>query len=282
MLRLTLRFGLLAALLAAAMSVAGQTPACGLFAGWQQRGASRLFEGDNLFEYMDGNSEGYLVYGFVRMRGVTCTKAGDTLVFDISEFADAESAWGMFLANRDMQQPIEPIGTGAQTVPRKAIFAKDKYYVEFAAESDRDHTAELRDMAKIVEAGIGGSTSRPEPLAWFPPEGLAGGTARLAPESVLGIRLLKRGYVGQYGDAKAFVVTEASAEAARATLGQLKARFEGAAPAAVADEAFRVKDEYLGNICMFRKGRRVAGYANVPDGQDALALAGALAARIPE
>jgi hypothetical protein len=282
MLRLTLRFGLLAALLAAAMSVAGQTPACGLFAGWQQRGASRLFEGDNLFEYMDGNSEGYLVYGFVRMRGVTCTKAGDTLVFDISEFADAESAWGMFLANRDMQQPIEPIGTGAQTVPRKAIFAKDKYYVEFAAESDRDHTAELRDMAKIVEAGIGGSTSRPEPLAWFPPEGLAGGTARLAPESVLGIRLLKRGYVGQYGDAKAFVVTEASAEAARATLGQLKARFEGAAPAAVADEAFRVKDEYLGNICMFRKGRRVAGYANVPDGQDAQALAQAFAARIPE
>jgi hypothetical protein len=279
---LKLRFGPLAALLAAMISVAGQTPDCGPFAGWQQRGASRLFEGDNLFEYMDGNSEGYLIYGFVRMRGVTCTKPGDTLVFDISEFADAESAWGMFLANRDVEKPIEPTGTGGQTVPRKAIFTKDRYYVELAAESDRDHTAELREMARIVEARIGGSTSRPEPLAWFPPEGLTGGTARLAPESVLGIRLLKRGYVGQYGDAKAFVVTEASAEAARTTLAQLKTRFEGAAPAAVGDEAFRVRDEYLGNICMFRKGRRVAGYANVPDGQDAPALARAFAARIPE
>jgi hypothetical protein len=279
---LTSRFGPLVALLAAAMSLAGQTPACGLFAGWQQRGASRLFEGDNLFEYMDGNSEGYLVYGFVRMRGVTCTNAGDTLVFDISEFADSESAWGMFLANRDVQKPIEPIGTGGQTVSRKAIFTKDKYYVELAAESDRDHTAELREMARIVEARIAGVTSRPEPLSWFPPEGLAGGTARLAPESVLGIRLLKRGYVGQYGDAKAFVVTEASAEAAKTTFDQLKTRFEGVAPAAVGDEAFRAKDDYLGNICMFRKGRRVAGYANVPDGQDALALARAFAARIPE
>ena len=55
-------------MLAAALSVAGQTPDCNLFAGWQQHGAARLFEGDNLFEYMDGNSEGYLVYGFVRPR----------------------------------------------------------------------------------------------------------------------------------------------------------------------------------------------------------------------
>jgi hypothetical protein len=269
-------------MLAAALSVAGQTPDCNLFAGWQQHGAARLFEGDNLFEYMDGNSEGYLVYGFVRMRGVTCTKTGDTLVFDISEFADAESAWGMFLANRDVEKPIDPIGTGGQTVPRKAIFAKDKYYVELAAETDRDHTAELQEMAKIVDARIAGSTSRPEPLAWFPQQGLTGGTARLAPESVLGIRLLKRGYVGQYGDAKAFVVTESSPETAQATFSQLKARFDGAQPAALADEAFRVKEEYLGNICMFRKGRRIAGYANVPDSEDALALAQAFAARIPE
>jgi len=275
-------FGLLPAALAAAASVIAQTPACSLFAGWQQRGDNRVFEGDNLFEYMDGNSEGYLVYGFVRMKGVTCTKAGDTLVFDISEFGDAESAWGMFLANRDIEKPVEPIGTGGQTVPRKTIFAKDKYFVELAAESDRDHTAELREMARIVESGIGGSTSRPEPLAWFPQEGLAGGTARLVPESVLGIRLLKRGYVGQYGGAKAFVVTEESAEAAKGTLGRLKSRFEGAAQATVGDEAFCVKDEYLGSLCMFRKGRHVGGYANVPDGQDASTLARALAARIPE
>ena len=268
--------------LAATICASAQTPDCSLFTGWQQRGNARTFEGDNLFEYMDGNSEGYLVYGFVRMHGVTCTKGDDTLVFDISEFADAESAWGMFLANRDIQKPIEPIGSGGQVVPRKATFAKDKYYVELAAEADRDHTAELKAMAGTVDAKIPGNTALPEPLAWFPKEGLAGGTARLAPESVLGIRALARGYVGQYGDAKAFVVTEASADAAKATLEKLRARFDGAAPAKVADDAFTVKDEYLGNICMFRKGRRIAGYANVPDNQNAVSLATAFASRIPE
>jgi len=268
--------------LAAVIAAVAQTPDCSLFSGWQQRGAARAFVGDNLFEYMDGNSEGYLLYGFVRMHGVACTKGDDALVFDISEFADAESAWGMFLANRDMQRPIEPIGTGGQTVPRKVTFAKDKYYIEIAAEADRDHTADLRDMAKLVDARIAGSTALPEPLSWFPKEGLVGGTARLAPESVLGLRVLTRGYVGQYGDAKAFVVSESSADAAKATFSKVKARFEGTAPAQVADEAFQVKDEYLGSICMFRKGRRVAGYANVPDGQDAAELARAFAARIPD
>ena len=277
-----MRAAVFVAVLGAACAARAQTPDCALFAGWQQHGAARLYEGDNLFEYMDGNSEGYLLYGFVRMHGVTCTKGDDTLVFDISEFADAESAWGMFLANRDVNLTIEPVGTGGQTVPRKAIFTKDKYYVELAAQADRDHTGELREMARIVEARIAGSTSRPEPLGWFPREGLNGGTARLVPESVLGIRALKRGYVGQYGEAKAFVVTEASVEAAKAVFARLETRFPGTAPAAVADQAFRVKDQYLGNICMFRKGRRLAGYANVPDGQDAEAMSRALATRIPD
>ena len=277
-----MRAAIFAVVLGAAIAARAQTPDCALFSGWRQHGAPRLYEGDNLFEYMDGNSEGYLLYGFVRMRGVTCTKGDDTLVFDISEFADAESAWGMFLANRDVNRAIEPIGTGGQTVPRKAIFTKDKYYVELAAQADRDHTAELRAMARIVDARITGATSRPEPLAWFPRQGLNGGTARLIPESVLGIRALKRGYVGQYGEAKAFVVTETSVDAAKATFARLQARFAENAPATVADQAFRVKDQYLGNICMFRKGRRLAGYANVPDGQDVEALSRELAARIPD
>jgi hypothetical protein len=38
---------------------------------------------------------------------------------------------------------------------------------------------------------------------------------------------------------------------------------------------------YLGRLCFFRKGRYIGGYANLAEGQDALAPASALAARIP-
>jgi hypothetical protein len=269
------------ALLAGALAAIGQTPDCRLFAGWQQTGNARHYEGQDLFEYMDGNSEGYFLYGFVRMDGVTCSRGADSVLLDISEFADPESAYGMFLANRDVKQAIDPIGTGGQLVPRKVFFAKDKYYVEITAPTETDHTSILRAMAAAVDTQIRGSTAKPEPLTWFPPENLTGGTARLAPESVLGIRALKRGYVGFYGEAKAFVVTEPSADAAKATLGKLRDRFQAARAAPVGEEAFQAKDQYLGNICMFRKGARIAGYANVPDGKDPLVLAQALSRRLP-
>ena len=66
-------------------------------------------------------------------------------------------------------------------------------------------------------------------------------------------------------------------------LRRLKARAKFAAntPATIGDEAFQASDQYLGKLCLFRKGRYVAGYGNLADGQDGVSLATALAARIP-
>jgi hypothetical protein len=256
-------------------------PDCRLVPGWEQHGPSRSFTADNLFEYMNGNAEGYLIYDFVGMKGVTCKSRSDTFVFDVSEMASAELAYGIFAANRDPRLPVEKIGMAAQVQPRRAIFAKDKYFVELAASPEKDHTAALRAFVIAMEKRIPGQTDLPAAVGWFPPEGLDAQSIRLAPQSVLGLRLLKRGYVAQYGFGKAFVVAESTPEAAAATLSKLRARFGDAQAASVADEAFQLADKYLGRLCFFRKGRYVAGFANVPDVKDAAAEARALAARIP-
>ena len=46
-------------------------------------------------------------------------------------------------------------------------------------------------------------------------------------------------------------------------------------------DAFQVTDKYLGRVCVARKGRYLAGYGNLADGQDAAALVKALASRLP-
>ena len=260
------------------LSLFAQKPDCGLLAGWQQHGPERVYEADTLFEYMDGNAEGYIIYGYVKLRGVTCEKPGDRVLIDVHEMAGPEAAWGIFAAIRAMDQPVEPIGTVGQISPRKATFVKDRYLVEIAAEADTDHAALLRQAAMALEKRIPGSTTPPLEIAWFPP---GAQSVRLVPESVLGIRLLKRGYVAQYAAGKAFLVPEANAGAAAATLAKLKARFGDTKPAAVGQEGAIARDKYLGAVAVFRKGRYVGGYANVPDGQDAAALAAALAANLP-
>lgn len=272
---------LYAAFVAAVLAAAAQMPNCEVGARWKQQGNARLYEGENLFEYMDGNSEGYFIYGFVAMRGVTCQRDGLTILIDISEMSDAESAYGIFSSNRDPQMKLEPIGMGGQIVPRKAIFAKGKYFVEIAAQTEGDHSTVLREVAKTLEARVPGETSTPEALKWFPAEGLTPESVRLMPQSVLGIRVLKRGYIAQYGAAKAFIVTEQSNDSAAATMQKLRERFGQTDSVSLADDAFQVTNQYLGRMCVFRKGRRVGGVANVPDAADPLALARALASKAP-
>jgi len=268
---------LTAAAVLAAFTLAGAEPSCNLVSGWSQSGRSRSYTADDLFEYMDGNSEGYLIYGFQKLQGVTCQKGEVTLVIDIFEMNDQDSAFGVFTANRDLRHPEQKIGMGGQIVPRHAIFAKGKFFVEIAANPEGDYTADLQQWTAALEKQVAGETTPPVMLSWFP-----GGqqSLRLVPESVLGLRLLKRGYVAQYDYGKGFVVLEASPEAAGATFQKFRARFADAQKATLADEAFQATDQYLGRIVAFRKGRFIGGYAVKAEGQDAAALAAKLAEKI--
>ncbi len=255
-----------------------QSPDCSLVPGWKQDGPARSFAADNLFEYMNGNAEGYLIYRFVKMNGVTCKRGGDTIVFDVSEMADHEMSYGLFAANRDSRLPVEKIGMSGQLANRRGIFAKDKYFVEVAGNPAPD--ADLRAFMTAMDRRLPGRTELPDAIGWFPEEKLDKNTIRLVPESVLGIRLLRRGYVAQYEKAKAFVVKEDSPEAAAQVMTKLRARIGAVEPAQLADEAFQANDKYLGRLAFFRKGRYIAGFSGVPEGQDPVALSAKLAGRI--
>jgi hypothetical protein len=194
--------------------------------------------------------------------------------------ADAESAYGVFTANLDPRLPVENVGMGGQITPGRALFCKDKYYIELAARPEKGQMAALQAFVREAVNRIPGRATPPAELSWFPTEKLA--SVRLIPESVLGLRLLKRGFVAHYEQGQAFVVIEQSPQSAAAVLSQLRQRFGEAVPAQVADEAFQADDQYLGGMCIFRKGRYIGGFANMPDPKDATTQAASLAAHIPE
>jgi hypothetical protein len=272
-------FWLACAVVVVPVASAADLASCSLVPGWRQDGALRHFTSDNLFEYMDGNAESYLTYGFTQMQGVTCKSGENTLVIDISEMVDADAAYGIFSSNRDPGHSLEKIGMGGQVMPRRGTFAKGNYYVEISATPDVDHTTVLTAFVVALEKRVEGSSTPPAALTWFPPEKLV--SARLIPESVLGVRLLKRGYVAQYDTGKAFLVLETSPQSAAAVMTKLRQRYPAAQAAQVADEALQVQDKYLGGVCFFRKGKYIAGYANMPDGASATTASAMLAARVP-
>jgi hypothetical protein len=261
-------------------SAFGQLPDCSAMSGWTQEGTERFFEPDNLFDYMNGNAEGYLLYQFLQMKGITCKCGEDTIVIDISEMSDPEYAYGIFSSNRDMRSDVQAIGMGGQILPRRATFAKDKYYVELAANPDKDHTPALRTYVGLIEKAIDGRTTPPAQIGWFPKEGLVPDSVRLVPESVLGIRLLKRGYVGQYDFGKGFLVEETDAAAAKQVMTKLRERLTEVVAATIGEEGFRENDRYLDGMVVFRKGRYIVGFANVKGGTDTTALAAGFAEQV--
>ena len=249
--------------------------------GWTQAGASRSFEPDTLFDYMNGNSEGYFAYGFVLMHGVTCVNAaGDQFVIDVSELGDPERAWGIFVANRDVRSPIErdrlrrPGPPPARHLRQGPLLRRDR------GEPRQGPPGALRAFVRHSPRGPGRGP-RPRRRLLVPARRLDPDSIRMVPESVLGLRLLKSGFVAQYAVGRAFVVPEATPEAARP-------RWRSCGPASRArcldglgDEAIAAQDQYLGRLVIFRKGARVAGVANVAADGDAAPLAKALAGRLP-
>jgi hypothetical protein len=273
---------LLAVLLAAGMARAQVSLDCHFAPGWEASGPARQYTAENLYDYKDGAADGYLSYGFARMSTIDCKSGADMLTIDVSEMNDADAAYGLFTANRDPRLPIAPIGMGGQIQPQSALFAKGKYYVEIVENADNpnaDHSAVMQAFAAGIEQRLQGRETAPEALQWFPKENLD--SIRLIPESVLGLKLLKRGYVARYKQGQAFVVMETTPASAAEVFKKLREHFDGAAPAQVADEAFLAKAPYLDGICVFRKGRFLAGYANLPDATQGAALSANLAARIP-
>ncbi len=277
-----MKLSLLAALLAAGVAAgAGIEPDCSAVAGWSQKGDVRTFVPDNLFDYMDGNAEGYILYGFRRMTGITCVSGENSIVIDISEMESPEMAYGIFAANRHPRHDVRKIGAQGQILPSRATFTKGRYYVELAAIGDRDQEDTLEAFAKKVEPMIPGTTDLPSALGWFPKGGLDPDSVRLIPRSVMGLRMLRHGYIASYEQGRAFIVPEDSADAAAVLMGKLRERLNETQAVEVADEAFTGEDRYLGRMCVARKGRYVAGFAALKSGADGAALTSALAARIP-
>ena len=176
------------------------------------RYASRSYTPDNLYEYRDGAAEGYLIFGFSHMQGIDC-KSRRLQLFPLTSLR-----WAMRTRHGECSPPTaipsflsHSLGMGGQVLPQSLLFARGRSFVEIVetdGDSAANQSAAIQAFATKMLPLLDGRETPPESIQWFSPDHRA--SVRLVPQSVLGLRVLRRGYVASYEQGQAFIVSEDS------------------------------------------------------------------------
>lgn len=240
--------------------------------GWTISEGPTSYDGESLFEYLNGGAPLYLKYGF---RSLTQTRyqLGDdpfaSVTLDIFDMGSELGAFGLY---RSILPPDpDTMEWGAEGYRSGTIAAawKGSVYVHAEADDDRPElVAGLDHAVGLAVAAIEGSVSLPPILEVFPREDLRAGSERYVAADLFGHAFLPGGFVAGYeidgGEVELFFSRMGSAAEAEEALGLLRAHEEkwgevGDDLDGPGEGGFRFTDPGLGSGLAVRSGTYVVG-----------------------
>ncbi len=145
--------------------------------GWKAAAEDRLFQGRQLYEYIDGGAELYISYGFKYLFSRTYTRPGQPgITLDLFDMGRSQDAFGVFSQSREKIE--RDAGQGSEYAAGQMIFWKDRYYISIMGQGE---TVELKkavfEMAGKISNDIPGEGPLPTIIERLPGKDLV-------PESV--------------------------------------------------------------------------------------------------
>jgi hypothetical protein len=189
--------------------------------GWRMATEPDFFDSENLWEYIDGQAEMYLDYGFQQVVTVDYISPDGTrsLAVEIYLMESPTHAFGLYAAERSPGESFIEIGVQGYIGENILNFWKGSYYVKltsFEVVPDLEET--LMTLAGVIAGNVKGRYGEPEFFACFPEENRVKMSERFIPKNFMGQPFLKNGYRVAYRDAEdgydVFLVqTDSAAEA---------------------------------------------------------------------
>ncbi len=214
-----------------------------------------FYNPDNLYEYMDGGADIFVLYGMKTMLHLDAKAGTVDVTLDVFDMGSPNAAFGMYAAERSPE--YEFIQMGAEGYRNTGIlnFVQGRYYIKLAGFGD-EADAVLDAWAKALSARIGSDTSLPSMLTHLPTEHRKAHSEQYIPNDPLGHRFLGPAYVASYEfnghESKLYVTIARNADDAHDRLKQLEAHFaktgECAAAPNVEAGAIRGKNSFEGSF----------------------------------
>jgi hypothetical protein len=157
------------------------------------------FEGDSLFNYINGAAEMYHKYGFAEVHVGRYRRDGGAITVDIYRFARPDFAFGMYSTIRPDDPDVVLLGAQGFTFGPVIIFAKPPYLVNVQTYDESIFTpSDVQAVAAAVDRKLAGTDKLPDTFALFPAAGRIPHSERIFAESFLGRGFLTDVYTVDY------------------------------------------------------------------------------------
>ncbi len=139
--------------------------------GWNTVGSPEVFNRDNLYDFVDGQADAFIVYGFERVLVQNYENAEGAMVsVEVWQLANSADAYGLFTISR-AGSPVD-IGQGGDSDPgRRLAFWQDRYLVQVRARQTLPDT-DLQMFAQAFSSILPSGGEVPELVGRLPSEGL--------------------------------------------------------------------------------------------------------------
>lgn len=140
--------------------------------GWKVAEQDRIYDRENLYEYIDGGAELYLSYRFHNVISRMYTAPGQPdILLDLFDMGNSQDAYGVFSHSRETEDRM--FGQGSQYTAGLLLFWKDRYFVSILAYPETDESKKaVFNLARHVNAAIEAEGPLPEILNLLPQESL--------------------------------------------------------------------------------------------------------------
>jgi hypothetical protein len=246
-------------------------------AGGVAQAAASFYGPDDLYRYMDGAADIFVLYGVRTLLHQEFRAQEVDVTVDVFDMGSPDTAFGMYAAERAPHYRFVTIGAEGYQDEGVLNFLQDRYYVKlagFGAGAD----GVLEAFARALSVRIGANPALPALLARLPFESRKPHSEQYMPTNPLGHSFLGPAYMVAYasGDQESkLLVTLARDEAdARRRLKQLEEHFSktGRCKAApdVGQDAIRADNSFEGTVIAQTNGPFLVLLVNPASGGEEL------------
>lgn len=231
-------------------------------------GQPEIYGSENLYEYINGAAESYLVYEFQELAVQFYENdQKQSVTVEIYRHQNPVHSFGIYSQERPLQSNF--LNIGSQGYYEKGIlnFLKGNFYVKISAfdfaEVDQ---AILMRFAKQTAQQLKGDDRMPQPLSWFPMEGKIENSERFISQNFLGYSFLKTAFTADYEVSKnrftLFILGTSKSDECKSILESYLGAVNNCQEE-IEEGIYIIDDPYQGTIEILWKNRYLLGTHNL-------------------